>query len=207
MPEVCGNAPEHAVMATMQKSDNARKAISDTYPRNAAKAPAVPFEIAFRIPTPLGYDLAIALHDGAIARACFVRSARKSNARAGDTGHQLIHEVRTQVKAYFTRRLYRFDLPLRPQGTPFAVEVWKCVAGLGFGEFVSYADVARAIGRPLAHRGVALAMARTPIDLFIPAHRVVGADGRVTGAGPGSLRLRLVAFERKGRAARRRKSK
>jgi methylated-DNA-[protein]-cysteine S-methyltransferase len=189
----------------MQKSANARKAIFDTYPRNAAKSPAVPFEIAFRIPTPLGYDLAITLRDGAISRACFVRRAGKSSARASDTGHQLIHEVRAQVKAYFARRLYRFDLPLRPEGTPFAVEVWKCVAGLGFGEFVSYADVARALGRPLAHRGVALAMARTPIDLLIPAHRVVGADGRVKGAVPGSLRLRLVAFERKGRASRRHK--
>jgi methylated-DNA-[protein]-cysteine S-methyltransferase len=188
----------------MQKSANVRNAISGTYPKNAANSPGVPFEVACRIPTPFGYDLAITVDDGAIVRACFVRPGRKKGTRAVDTGYQLCAEARAQVKAYFARRLYRFDLPLRPEGTPFAVEVWTCVAGLGFGEFVSYADVARAIGRPLAHRGVALAMARTPIDLFVPAHRVVGADGRVKGAMPGSLRLRLVAFERKGRADRRR---
>jgi methylated-DNA-[protein]-cysteine S-methyltransferase len=167
------------------------------------KSPDVPFEISGRIPTPLGYDLVIAVVDGAIVRACFVRKSLKKAAH-GDTS-QLLRAAKAQVKAYFAGRLYRFDLPLQPEGTPFAVDVWKCVAGLGFGEFVSYADVARAIGRPLAHRGVALAMSRTPIDLFIPAHRVLGADGRVKGAEPGSLRRRLVAFERKGQARRGRK--
>lgn len=110
----------------------------------------------------------------------------------------LLIEARDQVRAYFARRLRRFDLPLAPEGTEFARRIYAIVADLAFGEFVSYADVARAAGHPLAHRGVARAMSALPIDLFVPAHRVIGADGRVKGAAAGGTRARLVAFE-KGR--------
>jgi O-6-methylguanine DNA methyltransferase len=153
---------------------------------------------AGRIPTPWRYEMAVWTNGSAIVRAEFVAAKRAKHVRTDS----LVREAAAQVRAYFARRLRRFDLPLEPEGTPFAIAVWQCVAGLSFGEFVSYADVARAIGRPLAHRGVALAMGRTPIDLFVPAHRVIGADGRVKGALPGSLRLRLADFERKERRFR-----
>ncbi len=145
-----------------------------------------------RIPTPLSRDLLIVSNGLAIVSSDFV--ARKPAERK--PSDSLLVEASAQVRAYFARRLRRFDLPLALEGSAFRVAVWRAVASLSFGEFVSYADVARAIGRPLAHRGVATAMGLTPLDLFIPAHRVIGADGRIKGARPRSLRARLAAFER-----------
>ncbi|MBV8154101.1 MAG: methylated-DNA--[protein]-cysteine S-methyltransferase [Candidatus Eremiobacteraeota bacterium] len=146
------------------------------------------------IRTPLAFDLRVIGNGRAIVAAQFV----KKKIRAVNPGWRtdaLLGEAADQVRAYFARRLRRFDLPLEFAGTPFECAVWECVAALSLGEIVSYADVARAVGRPLSYRGVARAMGRTPIDLFVPAHRVIGADGRVKGAGPDSVRAALLAFE------------
>jgi methylated-DNA-[protein]-cysteine S-methyltransferase len=141
--------------------------------------------------TPLGVALRVTASETALVAAEFVRtSARPQRIR-----HAVLADAASQVRAYFARRLRRFDVALHLDGTPFEVDVWRAVAGLWFGEIVSYADVARAVGRPHAHRGVASAMSDTPIDLFIPAHRVIGADGRLRGCSPRSVRARLFAFE------------
>jgi len=145
-----------------------------------------------RIPTPFGRDLLIVSNGSAIVASDFVAPER-ARSRPGDA---LLVEASAQVRAYLRRRLRHFDLPLALDGTPFRMAVWRAVAALAFGEFVSYADVARAVGSPLAHRGVATAMGLTPLDLLIPAHRVIGADGKIKGARPRSLRARLAAFER-----------
>lgn len=147
-----------------------------------------------RIRTPLRRDLLIVGNGSAILASDFVPPKRAAQSKPSDA---LLAEAGAQVRAYFQRRLRRFDLPLALDGTPLQVAAWRAVALLCFGEFVSYADVARAIGRPLAHRGVAAAMARAPLDLFIPAHRVIGADGRIKGTGPSSVRFRLAEFERR----------
>ncbi|HZT11348.1 MAG TPA: methylated-DNA--[protein]-cysteine S-methyltransferase [Candidatus Baltobacteraceae bacterium] len=147
---------------------------------------------SYAIATPLGAALIVRSSGDAIVAARFVRRAAGSALRPRDA---VLREAAAQVRAYFARRLRRFDVPLDLRGTPFQLDVWRFVAGLEAGEIVSYSDVARLIGRARAHRGVAAAMCRTPIDLFVPAHRVVGADGTVRGAGPGSMRRRLLAFE------------
>lgn len=147
-----------------------------------------------RIATPWKCDLVVG-SDGSQAIVASTFAPHRSQ-RPGKPADPLLAAAAEQVRAYFARRLRRFDLPLAPQGTPFQLAIWQLVASLAFGEFVSYGDLARAIGRPLAHRGVAMAMGRTPLDLLIPAHRVVGSDGRMRGAQPGSMRARLVAFER-----------
>ncbi|HLY02809.1 MAG TPA: methylated-DNA--[protein]-cysteine S-methyltransferase [Candidatus Cybelea sp.] len=147
--------------------------------------------------TPLGKDLLITGNGAAIVESTFVTRRGATERKPSDA---LLVEARAQVQAYFARRLRRFDLPFLLEGTPLQLAAWHAVASLCFGEFVSYADVARAIGRPGAHRGVAAAMGATPLALFIPAHRVIGADGRIKGADPKSLRARLAAFERVRRA-------
>ncbi len=153
---------------------------------------ALPAPIRCRVPTPLRRDLLIMGNGEAIISSDFVAAGR---IRASKPSDALLAEAWAQVEAYFARRLLRFDLPLAFEGTAFQIAAWRAVSSLTFGEFVSYADVARAIGKPLAHRGVAAAMAETKIDLFVPAHRVIGADGRIKGAAPRSVRLRLAEFE------------
>ena len=144
------------------------------------------------VSTPLGLALILSSDGNEIIASDFRRVAHPPPRRSPDA---LLREARRQVRAYFQKRLRAFDLPLRLIGTEFEVAVWRLVAGLEFGDRISYADVARAIGRPLAHRGVAAAMRKAPLDLLIPAHRVIGADGRVKGAPASSLRRRLLAFE------------
>lgn len=142
--------------------------------------------------TPLGVTLVVDSAGDRILSAHFLRTTKVGGKRPADA---LLREAKRQVDAYFRKRLTRFDLPLHLEGTDLQTEVWSFVAGLETGQLISYGDLARAIGRPRAHRGVAAAMRMTPIDLFIPAHRVVGSDGSVRGAGPNSVRRRLLAFE------------
>jgi len=148
--------------------------------------------------TPLGASLEVTATEGALVAARFVRRAPAQRSPRVP----LLMEAAAQVRAYFARKLRRFDVPLdyENEGTAFQRGIWSAVATLSFGEIVSYAEVARAVGAPLAHRGVAAAMRATPIDLFIPAHRVVGSDGRVRGCGTRSIRARLLAFEKTGRS-------
>lgn len=149
------------------------------------------------VATPLGKDLLIVSNGSAILASAFAPRRRSAQTKPADA---LLLEASAQVGAYFARRLGRFNLPMALSGTPLQIEAWRAVAELAFGEFVSYADVARAIGHPGAHRAVAAAMGATPLALFIPAHRVVGADGRPRGVTPRSMRGRLIAFERNQRA-------
>lgn len=141
---------------------------------------------------PVGADLRIASNGEAIVESEFVTKRRRAAARAADP---LLREAVAQARAYARRRLMRFDLPLHLEGPEFCVAVWRIVARLHVGELVSYGDVAHVAGRPRAHRAVAMAMGRTPLALFIPAHRVLGADGAIKGAGPHSMRRRLLEFE------------
>lgn len=112
-----------------------------------------------------------------------------------------------QLSAYFAGSLRRFQLPLDPAGTPFQLRVWERLREIPFGATVSYGEVARGIGHPGASRAVGAANGRNPIAIVVPCHRVIGADGRLTGYGGGLERKQwLLDHEAKvaGSTSRRR---
>jgi|SRR5450756_447562 len=91
-----------------------------------------------------------------------------------------------QLAGYFAGSLTEFDLPLAPRGTPFQLAVWAELTRIPYGQTVSYGAVATALGKsPLASRAVGLANGRNPISIIVPCHRVIGADGSLTGYGWG----------------------
>lgn len=97
-----------------------------------------------------------------------------------------------QLEAYFDDGLQRFDLPLKPAGTAFQQRVWQALGDIPFGHTESYGALAGRIGRPTASRAVGMANGRNPISIIIPCHRVIGADGSLTGYGGGIERKRWL---------------
>jgi methylated-DNA-[protein]-cysteine S-methyltransferase len=146
------------------------------------------------IRTPFGRNLFVACDDAGVIESRFVAQLAAPSSPVAARG-TLLRAATDAAEAYFARRLVRFEVPLVLRGTPLQLAVWHAVADLPVGALVSYGEIARAIGRPGAPRGVASALAKTPLALFIPAHRVVGADGRIKGAAPNAMRRRLLAFE------------
>jgi methylated-DNA-[protein]-cysteine S-methyltransferase len=100
--------------------------------------------------------------------------------------------VRTQLEEYFAGRRRDFDIPVTPTGTPFELAVWQALVEIRHGETLSYGELASRIGHPGAPRAVGVANARNPIAVIIPCHRVIGADGSLTGYGGGLDRKRLL---------------
>jgi len=94
-------------------------------------------------------------------------------------------QARHQIDSYFAGQLKQFDLELAPHGTEFQMQVLGALQKIPFGQIRSYKDIAQAIERPRAVRAVGAANGRNPIPLIIPCHRVVGADGSLTGFGGG----------------------
>jgi O-6-methylguanine DNA methyltransferase len=146
------------------------------------------------IPTPMRCKLAVNSSDTSILSSTWLPSG--SRQRGSTIATPLAAVVQAQVQQYFAGKLEWFDLPLEFQGTAFEVAIWNIVYRIPFGAVLSYGDVARIAGRPGAHRGVARSMATLEFALFVPAHRVIGADGRVKGASEDSLRYQLYEFER-----------
>lgn len=107
-------------------------------------------------------------------------------------------EPARQLAEYFAGSRKRFDLELALGGTAFQQRVWQELQAIPYGETISYGELARRIGQPTASRAVGLANGRNPVGIIVPCHRVVGADGSLTGYGGGIERKRyLLAFEQR----------
>ena len=91
-----------------------------------------------------------------------------------------------QLTEWFAGNRMSFDLPLAPHGTEFQQQVWHALSDIQFGTTASYGDVAKAIGQPMATRAVGAANGRNPIPIIIPCHRVIGANGTLTGYSGGA---------------------
>ena len=96
----------------------------------------------------------------------------------------LAHVV-AQLEAYFAGSLTDFDLPMEMGGTDFQRRVWASLREIPYGETISYGELARRVGNPKASRAVGLANGRNPLAIVVPCHRVIGADGSLTGYGGG----------------------
>lgn len=144
------------------------------------------------VPSPVG-DLTLSGTAGAITGCWF-----DGHAKPTDLGEDLARddacfaEAAAQLDAYFAGRLRRFDLPLAPSGTDFQLRVWEQLRAIPYGETRSYGQLADALGSPGASRAVGLANGRNPLSIIVPCHRVIGANGSLTGFAGGVERKRLL---------------
>jgi methylated-DNA-[protein]-cysteine S-methyltransferase len=144
------------------------------------------------VPTPI--DPLLVQSDGE-----FVTTLYMSPFEAKINGQDIpvLQEARRQIKAFFAGELQEFDLPLKAHGTEFQRKVWNRLSDIPFGETRSYKDIATQVGDPEACRAVGAANGRNPISIVVPCHRVIGANGSLTGFGGGIPRkAKLLGFEK-----------
>ncbi|AKB30321.1 Methylated-DNA--protein-cysteine methyltransferase [Methanosarcina siciliae T4/M] len=98
---------------------------------------------------------------------------------------EFFRNVSGQLEAYFAGQLKSFDVKLAPEGTEFQKSVWKVLKEIPYGETRTYGEIAKNIGNPKASRAVGLANNRNPIAIIVPCHRVIGANGKLTGYASG----------------------
>jgi methylated-DNA-[protein]-cysteine S-methyltransferase len=139
-----------------------------------------------RVDSPVG-PLLLAADDEGLRLVEF--ESPKHPAKVGadwqEGSNAVIDATQLQLAEYFAGKRRGFDLPLSPQGTEFQRSVWWTLADIPYGETISYAQLASRVGKPSATRAVGAANGRNPLPIVLPCHRVIGADGSLTGFGGG----------------------
>jgi methylated-DNA-[protein]-cysteine S-methyltransferase len=145
-----------------------------------------------KLDSPIGELLLVG--DGLALRGLYMQEGRGPS-KVGP-GWREIEEpfiaVRAQLMEYFDGRRSAFDVPLAMRGSDFERRVWNALLEIPYGESTSYGEIARRVGEPGAARAVGVANARNPIAVIVPCHRVIGADGSLTGYGGGLARKRFL---------------
>jgi len=149
--------------------------------------------------TPIGELMLTADDDGALTAVHL--PGRHPSARGLQRDDALLEPARRQLTEYFAGERTAFDLPLRPAGAPFQLRVWEALRRIPYGETASYGEIARELGHPTAARAVGAANGRNPIAIVVPCHRVIGANGSLTGYAGGLECKRALLDLEVGRAA------
>lgn len=145
--------------------------------------------------SPLG-TIRLGSNGKALTEVCFLQN---DSERADDETDAVLTEARKQLEGYFKGERRDFNIDLEPKGTDFQRRVWAELQRIPYGSTISYRELAVRLGDPKCIRAAAAANGRNPIGIFIPCHRVIGSDGRLTGYAGGLWRkselLRLEGFQ------------
>jgi methylated-DNA-[protein]-cysteine S-methyltransferase len=161
-----------------------------------------PLAIAI-LDTPIG-PIRVAAHSGGLARVLFdtqKEEVLEEDPNPSDEAKQHLEAALKALKEYFADERQSFDdLTLAPEGTEFQLSVWHALMNIGYGDTCAYRDIATSIGNPKAVRAVGLANGKNPIPVIVPCHRVIGANGTLTGFG-GGLPAKKWLLEHEGALA------
>jgi len=149
------------------------------------------------LPSPIG-EIVVWGEDGVLSGLSFTDSGKASAVgQSWQRDDTAFNDAAEQLRAYFAGTLTAFEVRLEPRGTAFQRRVWNALTDIPYGTITTYGRLASGLGDPKATRAVGLANGRNPIAIVIPCHRVIGADGSLTGYGGGMHRKQwLLAHER-----------
>jgi len=178
-----------------------RDAYQQTFGTTPGKGSTTTMSVMHQFDTPLGAMVTICSNEGVLLLEFLERRALETElkelGRKLDTvivpgENEVSRQLVRELGEYFAGERRTFDVPVRPVGTPFQLQAWRALMDIPYGETRSYLDQARAIGRPTATRAVARANGDNRIAIVIPCHRVIGANGKLTGYGGGLWRKQYL---------------
>jgi methylated-DNA-[protein]-cysteine S-methyltransferase len=138
-----------------------------------------------KIDSPIG-TLTLVAEDDALTEVHFPNDAHDDDIDMVDAAdHAVLQQAAHELGEYFSGARVDFDVPLGPRGTAFQLAAWSALRTIPFGETVSYGEQAKRLGEPGKARAVGAANGRNPLPIIVPCHRVVGANGHLTGFGGG----------------------